>query len=285
MSRVHLFEIHEQPWCPGFIRDGVRDGLFTAWKLLFWKNTLPHLHDLLRHTEQDRIVDLCSGAGGPIPILWKSLEKDYPALQILLTDFFPQRDWKNPMGHTDKVSYATDRVDAKNVPKSLKGGRTLFEAFHHFAPADAAAILGDAVRSKQPIAIFEFQRSRLIDALSLPILAVVPVASYLQFWHTSFSFRKLLCTIIPIIPFILAFDGIISILRTYSTEELVDLAHQAGSDGFRWEIRQSKARGWGQMTCLIGWPSKEGGVHVVHYDPVEPQAPTGHSAGALSVGS
>ena len=68
------------------------------------------------------------------------------------------------------------------------------------------------------------------------------------------------------IPFILAFDGIVSILRTYSTEELVTLANRAGTEHFRWEVRQSKELGWGQMTCLIGWPSKEGGVHVVQYD-------------------
>ena len=139
-------------------------------------------------------------------------------------------------------------------------------AFHHFKPNDAVEILSDAVSAKQPIAIFEFQRARLRDALSLPILAVVPVASFLHFWHTPFSWSKLIFTIIPVIPFILAFDGIISILRTYSTEELVEVANRAGTDNFRWEVRQSKELGWGQMTCLIGWPSKDGGVQVVQYD-------------------
>ena len=40
MGRLHLFEIHEQPWCPLDVKIGVRDALYTAWKLFFWKNTM-----------------------------------------------------------------------------------------------------------------------------------------------------------------------------------------------------------------------------------------------------
>ena len=116
MSRLHLFEIHEQPWCPTFIRDGVRDGLFTAWKLLFWRNTIPHLRDLLRHAKQPNIVDLCSGSGGPVPLLLESLQEEYPKLHISLTDYYPYLDWVNPMGDNEYVSYISHRIDAKNVP-------------------------------------------------------------------------------------------------------------------------------------------------------------------------
>ena len=51
IPRLHLFEIHEQAWFPSAIRDGVTDGLYTIWKLMFWKNTLPHLQDLLKHAK------------------------------------------------------------------------------------------------------------------------------------------------------------------------------------------------------------------------------------------
>ena len=72
-------------------------------------------------------------------------------------------------------------------------------------------------------------------------------------------------SIIPIIPFVLAFDGVVSILRTYTTEELADMAAQAGTDGYRWQVRQTTNRGLGRMTCLIGWPAAEGGVEIVPY--------------------
>ena len=45
------------------------------------------------------------------------------------------------------------------------------------------------------------------------------------------------------------------------------LARRAGCQDYRWEVRQSRDLGRGLMTCLIGWPDEEGGVHVVDYPP------------------
>ena len=70
---------------------------------------------------------------------------------------------------------------------------------------------------------------------------------------------------VPIIPFIITFDGIVSLLRTYRKEELVSLASAAGTEGYRWEVRQTKNLWFGRITCLIGWPDEEGGVDVVEY--------------------
>ena len=52
-------------------------------------------------------------------------------------------------------------MDATHVPRELAGLRTLFNGFHHFRPLDATAILADAVRARQPIAIFEASRRSL----------------------------------------------------------------------------------------------------------------------------
>ena len=266
MNRLRLLEIHEQSWCPPAIRHGVRDGLFTIWKLFFWKNTLPHLQDLLRHAKSSRLVDLCSGGGGPVPLVIDELSRSYPDVNVLLTDWYPKSDWVNPMGDTSSLSYHRQSVDAKNVPESLGDCRTLFEAFHHFSPQEAEGILADAVRSQKPIAIFEFQRSSIWKCLtSFPLNIAVLFGAYGQLWHTSFSWKKLLFTIIPIIPAILILDGLVSVWRTYSTAELALLAKRAGADNFHWEIRQSKDCGWGIMTCLIGWPSDNGGVFLVPY--------------------
>ena len=102
------------------------------------------------------------------------------------------------------------------------------------------------------------------NALERP--RVAPAVSFCKFlFHTPFHWGKLLFTIIPVIPFVLYFDGIISVMRTYSTEELAGLARQAGSENFRWEVRQSKNRNREIMTCLIGWPDPEGGVYIVEY--------------------
>ena len=44
------------------------------------------------------------------------------------------------------------------MPDELGGFRTLFNAFHHFPPERARAILEDAVHKGQGIGVFEFTR-------------------------------------------------------------------------------------------------------------------------------
>ena len=266
MSRLHLIEIHEQPWCPAPIREGLRDALFTAWKLFFWKNALPHLRDLLSHADEPHILDLCSGSGGPMPLVTDALAEDHPTLSITLTDLFPMKRWTNPLGENTRIGYAPESIDATAVPEGMGCCRTLFESFHHFRPDSAVRILSDAVRARRPIAVFEFQRRSFRPLLQYP-LNVLSVVGFLHLFHTPFRLGKLLFTLLPAIPFLLAFDGVVSILRTYTTEELADLARQAGCDDYRWEIRQSRDLGRGLMTCLIGWPDEAGGVHVVDYPP------------------
>ena len=97
----------------------------------------------------------------------------------------------------------------------------------------------------------------------MPLVLFVSIC--LSWLHTPFRWPKLLATLIPIIPFVLTFDGIVSTLRTYTPEELADMARAAGTDNYHWEVRQSKNRGLGRMTCLIGWPSEKGGVSIIEY--------------------
>jgi hypothetical protein len=259
--RLHLIEIHEQRWCPAFLRRGLTDGLFTVWKTMFWRNTLPHLRDLLAHSDSSGMIDLCSGSGGPMPLIAAEISREFPDLSVVLTDLFPNRRWSSPDDRVD-IGYHPEPVDAMNVPDQLVGVRTMFESFHHFRPGEATRILSDAVKAGQPIAVFEFQRREFLDTILSPIALVVPVASICSFRHTPFRLSKLLFTLIPVIPFLLLFDGAVSMLRTHSPGELADMAAAAGTDGYRWEVRQTRTRGMGRMTCLIGWPCEEGGVEV-----------------------
>ena len=266
MGRLHFFEIHEQVWCPLAVKIGVRDALYTMWKLFFWKNTIPHILDLIQKSEVPHIVDLCSGNGGPMPLIVNELTGKNMEINVTLTDMFPCQNWQNPIQHMPNLEYNEQSINAKNVPKDIGGCRTLFEAFHHFKPDDAIHLLRDAVQSNQPIAVFEFQRPSLFHSMTVYPINIALSSAWLQLFHTPFTWTKLLLTIIPIVPFVLLVDGITSVLRTYSTEELVEVATKAGCDGYRWEVRQSNDEGWGLMTCLIGWPDENDGVHVIEYE-------------------
>ena len=92
---------------------------------------------LLTLTGSNRIVDLCSGSGGPVTIVEEELRKSGISPHITMTDLFP-----NPSAFlgAGTIEYWPDPVDARAVPAQLTGTRTMFASFHHFQPDDAARI-------------------------------------------------------------------------------------------------------------------------------------------------
>lgn len=64
--RLHLFEIEDQPWCPRILRDYTTD--FLQFALHVGDNyapAAPLIEAELQAYGERRIVDLCSGGGGP----------------------------------------------------------------------------------------------------------------------------------------------------------------------------------------------------------------------------
>jgi hypothetical protein len=113
--------------------------------------------------------------------------------------------------------------------------RTLFTAFHHFPAHSAQAILQDAVDHRQGIGIFEQTRRTplaLLLMLGLPFLALLAIP-----FMRPFRWSRLFWTyVIPAIPCVLCFDGIVSCLRTYSIDELNTLIARLNAPGYAWEI-------------------------------------------------
>ncbi len=241
-KRRHLFEIHEQRWCPPTIRNGSTDYLrFIAGVARQYYHVVPLLRRALVASRSERIVDLCSGGGGPWKQLQRPLNSTLPApIPILLTDLYPSHTAGDaPIYAGPNLEFLSEPVDATQVPKDLTGFRTLFTAFHHFRPQDARNILQDAVDSGQGIGIFE-QTARtplaLIEMLVLPWIALLS-APFVR----PFRVDRLFWTwVIPLIPFVLCFDGIVSCLRTYSTAELHEMIAgirlPSGGDQYRWEV-------------------------------------------------
>jgi hypothetical protein len=61
--------------------------------------------------------------------------------------------------------------------------------------------------------------------------------------------------LIPIIPLVLLFDGIVSCLRTYRPQELRDIITKLSGIEYQWEVGEhSKASGGAPITYLIGTP-------------------------------
>ena len=70
MGRLHLVEFEDQAWLPSVIRDGLTGCLsMIEDKGEYYAPILPRLRVVLKRLECEKIVDLCSGYGGP----WKHL--------------------------------------------------------------------------------------------------------------------------------------------------------------------------------------------------------------------
>lgn len=261
MARFHLFEIHEQPWCPTAIREGAMACLrVIATVGNQYQGVAPLLQRTLVATGAPQIVDLCAGGGGPWQRLGHHLRTSQgQAVPILLTDLYPPPSGSVEKGaNPSQLRWVTTPIDATQLPADIPGLRTLFTAFHHFPPHQARAILQDAVNAGQGIAIFE-QTARtplaLLFMVLLPWLALVAVPLS-QPWRRDRFFWTF---VIPAIPLVLWFDGMVSCLRTYSAVELAQLvaALAPSPTGLRYVWQIGKVRSPLSplgVSYLIGYP-------------------------------
>jgi hypothetical protein len=257
MRRVQLIELHEQPWFPSSLRDEATDALQFGLNLLkAYAPVVPLLQSVLDSTRSRSIVDLCSGAGGPWLDLSRKLHGDSLSLSIRLTDKYPNlRAFQNARTTSaNHIDFYPEPVDAMNVPPELKGLRTMFTSFHHFRPEEARAILQNAVDASQSIGIFEItRRSPTTIVLMCPWVFVLFVCTALI---RPFRWSRLLWTyVIPIIPLVLLFDGVVSCLRTYRPQELREIIEELTATGYQWETGEhSRAPSKMPITYLIGYP-------------------------------
>jgi hypothetical protein len=252
MSRLHLFEIHDQPWCPTSLRDALTDFLqFTINLGGTYDAVVPLLRDAIARAGATRVVDLCSGAGGP----WRRWADNprghapgFP-VPVVLSDKFPNR-----AASAGGLPFHTEPVDATAVPAGLRGFRTVFTAFHHFRPAEARAILADAVRQGQGIGVFEISRRAPLEmaVIALTWLAVLAFVPFIR----PFRWSRLAWTYLPpVLPFVGLFDGVVSCLRTYNPAELRDMSR--GLDSYDWQVGETRSR-WSPLavTYLVGVPKR-----------------------------
>jgi hypothetical protein len=257
MRRVQFIELHEQPWFPPSLRYEITNALgFGLNRLEAYAPMALLLQSVLDATQSRSIVDMCSGSGGPWFDLSRRLRTEGQAFHILLTDKYPNpRAFQNVRAASENsIAFYPDSVDAMKVPGELQGFRTMFTSFHHFPPEQARAVLQNAVDAGQGIGIFEITR-RTPSTIAL----MFPWA-FMQFVVTPlirpFRWSRLFWTyLVPIIPLVLLFDGVVSCLRTYRPQELREIISELSGIEYQWEMGvHSSGSGRPPITYLIGHP-------------------------------
>jgi len=258
MKRAQLFEFHDLSGFPQSWRNFLTE-FITCYIRMFnpYGSLAPRMRVLLEKLECRQVVDLCSGASGPVLHMQEMLSKgEKYGVEVTLTDKYPnatafrQAAAKRP----GRVNGLEHSVDAVAVPDELRGFRTLFASLHHFPPALARGILEDAARRGEGIGVFEFTERRF-QAFLVMLLAPVMVWLLTPFVRP-FRWDRLLWTyIVPVMPLVALWDGQVSNLRTYSLAELKELTGGIEADGYTWEVGQVGYFPRLRATYLFGYPA------------------------------
>ncbi|NPC70358.1 hypothetical protein HPP05_11430 [Corallococcus exiguus] len=253
LPRLHLFEFLDQSWLPAPLRRGEVDYLHVVLdKTRPYDSVAPQLADLLRMSGTNRIIDLCSGTGGPWRTLLPALRRVHGEAEVVLTDLHPTPVPELPEG----AQYRDTPVDVMHIPEELTGLRTLFEGLHHFRPKQAKALLADAATRGVPIAAFELTQRSLLYVLFQILLIIPLVWGFTLLIRPRRWWRLVLTYLVPIIPLLILWDGVVSSLRTYTPEDLEELTEGLDNDGYKWHHGIHRVNGM-SITYLIGLPRRQ----------------------------
>ena len=255
LPRMQLFELEDLPWFPRPIRDLATDYLhFMETRFHLHQPVVPLLREALERSKLARVVDLCSGGGGPVAAVYEALLSQGIAVAFTVTDKYPNVSAFRRLSalHPAGIAYLAGSVDATNVPRDLLGLRTMFNAFHHFAPEHARAVLQCAVDARQPIAIFEIPERAL--ATLIPLLFTPLFVACATPFIRPFQWRRLLWTyLVPLVPLTCWWDGLVSQCRAYTVAEMLELTRGMGD--YQWEAaRVGIGATPGHLTYLLGFP-------------------------------
>eukprot|EP01006_Ploeotia_vitrea_P029620 TRINITY_DN62124_c0_g3_i1.p1 TRINITY_DN62124_c0_g3~~TRINITY_DN62124_c0_g3_i1.p1 ORF type:complete len:298 (+),score=4.53 TRINITY_DN62124_c0_g3_i1:80-973(+) len=267
LPRFHLFELHDLEWFPNWARILLLEILHFMWVLfdpeaplnkwvmkmvrkIFplppfkrpYMNLVPLLDRIMEETGHTTIIDLCSGAGGPMSHVQQALQNDCGRKDtvVVLTDLYPQTEtWYKLNQKNNNLRYSQQSVDATKVPGHLKGIRTLMACFHHFQPKLAQGIIKDAIDNNVPIVIVE-GTERSLPVILAYALAAFPLVTIGTPFALRWTLKRFFFTyIIPFSQFLYFFDSIVSCLRSYTPEELHNLvAGIEGSNTYNWEFKR-----------------------------------------------
>jgi len=253
MGRLHLFEFEDKKWFPTFIRNYGTDFLqFYSTHSKIYKPIIPIIKKEIKKSGNNQIIDLCSGGGGGLIWLNEELKKENMNLKILLTDYYPNiSTFEHIKNQSDNFDFVNTSIDARNVSKELRGLRTQFMSFHHFKPIDAKRILQNAVDSDSPVAIFEIWERSIRSILTM-LFSPLSILLATPFIRPFRSGRIIFTYLIPIVPLFVWWDGMVSVLRTYSVKEMNKLVKSLdNSEKFDWKIGRLKS-GPGVVLYLLG---------------------------------
>ncbi len=260
MKRSNIFEFEDFQWFPNIWRKSMTRLLLVVHKMFKTEPVITGLIDeVLKKSNESKIVDLCSGSGGPMEEVYTKLKQEHPSLLLTMTDLYPNQETVARVNESQEQGkeFISEPVDAANVPPLLTGVRTMICSFHHMPPKVARKILENAKSSQQPLVIFELSDNsfpKLLAWTAFPIniilsFFITPLARPMTWYQLVFTY------LIPVIPICYAWDGAASNLRTYTLGDLDELLDGLEDETYTWKKEVIK-QGNSKFLTLVGMPSQ-----------------------------
>jgi hypothetical protein len=254
MRAPRFFEWQEQRWLPRYFRHGITHylrKLFVGFNI--YSPVAPLLAHLIKQTHRTKLWDFCSGSGGMLPEIQTSLRENHQIeTDITFTDKFPNCDDLVALCKSapESLHFKAEAIDALHHDQPTSAIRTFFTAFHHFNEKDATQILKSAVKSGDPIAIFEFTEHRWYRYCFDLIIPFHVLGGFLT--TRPHSLKQLATS--PALALMIFWDSLVSNIRTYSTKELQQMTAALPDNDYVWETGQVKAGlRFYKLTYLIGY--------------------------------
>jgi hypothetical protein len=224
-----LKELEDYTWFPPLFRRYQLEfiGSLVNW-LKIYKPLVPILLKLKSVTDIQKVIDLCSGSGGPAIFMQQQIGNSY---STVLTDKFPPPFAKQP-----SVTYLNESVDVLHINPEPDTLYSMYNAFHHFTSVEQLQIIEKVIQSQSSIMIVEILTPSINSYLSVFLSGTI-----LQ-WITAafvkpFSFKRLVFTyIIPINIFTVVYDGLISVLRSKSVKQYKKLIGNISKKNYDLEV-------------------------------------------------
>lgn len=261
MQRRHAFEFCERAETPSWIRESIVEILGIGLRdSPVFQPVAPIFLAFCQSVKADHILDLGSGSGEPAALLIEELHRQgLTPPHFTLSDLLPnlpalQKTTRRHPAHLDIIAEPLDATDIPSIHNQPV--RTIINTFHHFPPALASKILGDAIRQNRAIFIMEsFPRE-------LPrFLGLLPTL-FLGYWKNPCMTEKdrltkaLFSYLVPIIGICGIWDSLVSVARIYNEAELRTLASQAGGDHYTWVYRELPYSPLGRAVIFHGQPPR-----------------------------
>lgn len=257
MGRKQAFQFTSQPWFPSFLRKQVDEFLDFMVRLPRANRPfLPLFDELLAHSKARVVVGFDGQDGGGLAHIASEVGGPRNAeLSVVLADerWSPARVERVEELAARPVEVLT--CPAREAAERFKGRGVgvYINSFHRLGRGEDRAALAELVNRDLDVFIGEGNNNSLWQVVGMTVF--VPV---LMFLFTPlvkpFRLSRLFFTyLVPVIPFVVVWDGLAALFRLHRPEDFEALAKSVGRSDYVWKAGKRQNGRGGYVIYLLGY--------------------------------